>query len=209
MPAHLQTRLLRVLAEREISPLGAEAPVELDVQVVSATHQDLGQMIHAKQFREDLFYRLSGMTLALPALRERSDRSELIDALLAAQPGTSNLRLDAQARQRLHTYSWPGNIRQLLNALRYAVALAEDGRIDIDCLPAELHNLDLTDLSPTADSVASLADHLGDAEARHLYAALRQHRWNISAAADSFGISRSTLYRKMKKHGIVQPNELF
>ena len=209
MPAHLQTRLLRVLAEREISPLGAEAPVELDVQVVSATHQDLGQMIHAKQFREDLFYRLSGMTLALPALRQRSDRSELIDALLAAQPGTSNLHLDAQARQRLHAYSWPGNIRQLLNALRDAGALAEDGRIDIDCLPAELHNLDLTDLSPTADSVASLADHLGDAEARHLYAALRQHHWNISAAADSFGISRSTLYRKMKKHGIVQPNELF
>ncbi|MGA6104689.1 sigma-54-dependent Fis family transcriptional regulator [Pseudomonas solani] len=210
MPAHLQTRLLRVLAEREIFPLGAEAPVPLDVQVVSATHQDLAGMIQAKLFREDLFYRLSGMTLALPALRERSDRAELIEALLAAQPGAEGLRLDEAARQRLLAHPWPGNIRQLLNALRYAVALAEDGVIDCDCLPAELHQAALpATLAPRAEAPASLAGQLGDDEARHLLATLRQHRWNISAAAEASGISRSTLYRKMKKHGIVQPNEMF
>ena len=210
MPAHLQTRLLRVLAERELFPLGAEAPVPLDVQVVSATHQDLAGMIQAKAFREDLFYRLSGMTLSLPALRERSDRAELIDALLAAQPGAFGLRLDDAARQRLLAHPWPGNIRQLLNALRYAVALAEDGVIDCDCLHAELHQTALPiPLAPRAEAPASLADQLGDDEARHLLATLRQHRWNISAAADASGISRSTLYRKMKKHGIVQPNEMF
>lgn len=209
MPAHLQTRLLRVLAEREISPLGAETPVPLDVQVVSATHQNLAGMIRDKLFREDLFYRLSGMTLALPPLRERSDRAELIQQLLAAQEGAKGVQLDSQARQRLHAYTWPGNIRQLLNCLRYAVALAEDGRIDIDCLPAELQNMAQPVPMAEENSSGSLAEQLGDAEARHLYATLREHRWNISGAAEAFGISRSTLYRKMKKHGIVQPNELF
>ncbi len=210
MPAHLQTRLLRVLAEREITPLGAETPVGLDVQVVSATHQHLAGMISAKQFREDLFYRLSGMTLHLPALRERSDREQLIEQLLAAQPGAKGLRLDEQARARLLGYGWPGNIRQLLNCLRYAVALAEDGVIDSDCLPAELQGA----ISPAPVPVAApasnnLAEQLDSDEVRHLYATLRQHQWNITAAAESFGISRSTLYRKMKKHGIVQPNEVF
>ncbi len=210
MPAHLQTRLLRVLAEREISPLGAEAPVTLDVQVISATHQNLAAMISAKQFREDLFYRLSGMTLHLPALRERSDRAELVDGLLAALTGAAGLRLDAEARGRLLAYGWPGNIRQLLNCLRYAVALAEDGVIDSDCLPAELQGV-VAALPVSAGPVAAsnLAEQLGGDEVRHLYATLRQYQWNITAAASSFGISRSTLYRKMKRYGIVQPNEVF
>ncbi|MBA1279293.1 sigma-54-dependent Fis family transcriptional regulator [Stutzerimonas stutzeri] len=209
MPAHLQTRLLRVLAEREIFPLGAETPVPLDVQVVSATHQDLHEMIQARLFREDLFYRLSGMTLALPALRERSDRAELINNLLSAQADADGLRLDEAARQRLLNHPWPGNIRQLLNALRYAVALAEDGVIDCDCLPAELHQPSLPAPAAPPAPAATLADQLGDDEARHLLAVLRQYRWNISAAAEASSVSRSTLYRKMKKHGIVQPNEMF
>ncbi|WP_339515782.1 sigma-54-dependent Fis family transcriptional regulator [Pseudomonas sp. RL_15y_Pfl2_60] len=209
MPAHLQTRLLRVLAEREISPLGAETPVSLDVQVISATHQNLAEMIRTQQFREDLFYRLSGMTLALPALRERTDRNELINDLLAAQPGGDCLTLNSQVRERLQSYAWPGNIRQLLNALRYATALAEHGSIDIDCLPDELRQVTPDAPSQLLPSSPSLTEHVDNAEARHLYEALRQHRWNVSATADAFGVARSTLYRKMKKHGIVQPNELF
>ncbi|WP_448632554.1 MULTISPECIES: sigma-54-dependent Fis family transcriptional regulator [Pseudomonas fluorescens group] len=209
MPAHLQTRLLRVLAEREISPLGAEAPVTLDVQVISATHQDLHAMIRDKHFREDLFYRLAGMNLALPALRERSDRAELIDTLLAAQPGAQGLQLDADARQCLLDYAWPGNIRQLLNSLRYAVALAEGGVIDRECLPCEL--LAPQKPSPSISAVAQanhLEAQLDGEESRHLLGTLRRHRWNISAAATDLGISRSTLYRKMKKHGLVAPNDL-
>jgi transcriptional regulator of acetoin/glycerol metabolism len=209
MPAHLQTRLLRVLAEREILPLGAEAPVALDVQVVSATHQNLAEMIRAKGFREDLFYRLAGMTLQLPALRERSDREALIDSLLAGLGG--KLHLDSAVRERLRGHPWPGNIRQLLNCLRYAAALAEDGRIDLDCLPMELHQAApavTAEALPTATTTA-LAARLGDDEARHLLAVLREQQWNISAVAQQFGIARSTLYRKMKKHGIVQPNALY
>ncbi|WP_437884030.1 sigma-54-dependent Fis family transcriptional regulator [Pseudomonas sp. LRF_L74] len=207
MPAHLQTRLLRVLAEREIFPLGADTPVPLDVQVISATHQDLASMIRDKLFREDLFYRLSGMTLSLPPLRERSDRAALIHALLAGLPEASALQLDEQTQATLEAHPWPGNIRQLLNTLRYAVALAEDGRIDSDCLPVELQ------MMPLPQSIATpppgLTEQLDNDEARHLLAVLREQRWNISAAAERFGISRSTLYRKMKKHAIVQPNEVF
>ncbi|MGG2397980.1 sigma-54-dependent Fis family transcriptional regulator [Pseudomonas sp. SH1-B] len=206
MPAHLQTRLLRVLAEREISPLGADTPVPLDVQVISATHQDLAQMIACKAFREDLFYRLNGMPLALPALRERADRGELIDSLLL---GYGHLRLSEAARQRLLEHPWPGNIRQLSSCLRYAAALAEDGYIDLDCLPADVQQTCQFVESVAPGGAGHLASQLENDEARHLQTALRQHRWNISAVATAFGVARSTLYRKMKKYGIVQPNERF
>jgi len=210
MPAHLQTRLLRVLAEREIAPLGAEVPVALDVQVISATHQDLPTMIGEKRFREDLFYRLAGMNLALPALRERSDRAALIERLLAAQDETRSLRLETDARRCLLDYHWPGNIRQLLNSLRYAVALAEDGVIDLDCLPSEVLAPQRLSLPANTKPLAgNLGEQLGDEESRRLLTTLRQRRWNVSAAAADLGISRSTLYRKMKKHGVVAPNDLF
>ena len=190
MPTHLQTRLLRVLAEREISPIGASAPVALDIQVVCATHQDLDAMLRDKGFREDLFYRLNGMNLRLPPLRERSDRGQLLDGLLAAQ----GMRMTDEARQCLLDAPWPGNIRQLLNALRYAVALAEDGCIELDCLPEEL-------LRGTA---AVSVDSPGGSG---LLEVLRRHRWNISATANELGVARSTLYRQMKKQGLVQPND--
>lgn len=210
MPAHLQTRLLRVLAEREIHPLGAEAPIALDVQVISATHQDLSSMLVSKQFREDLFYRLSGMTLRLPALRERADCQQLIADMLKALPGSDQFQLSGEASRLLLGYAWPGNIRQLLSALRYAAAMAEDGYIDIDCLPGEVQ---AGAAGALAAKVVENAERAGPqlevAEPQQLYAMLRQHRWNISSAAQAIGISRSTLYRKMKLYGIVQPNEQF
>ncbi|HCN44612.1 MAG TPA: sigma-54-dependent Fis family transcriptional regulator, partial [Pseudomonas sp.] len=184
MPAHLQTRLLRVLAEREISPIGAQAPVALDIQVVCATHQDLQAMLRDKGFREDLFYRLNGMNLRLPPLRERSDRGQLIEDLLEGQVEARGLQLTAQARQCLVDAPWPGNIRQLLNALRYAVALAENGCIDVDCLPGDL-------LQGTAPSSAASLPAPGEPAESGLLEILRRHRWNISAAAAELGVARS------------------
>jgi transcriptional regulator of acetoin/glycerol metabolism len=207
MPAHLQTRLLRVLAEREISPLGADAPLPLDIQVISATHQNLAQMIASKAFREDLFYRLNGMTLHLPALRERSDIRAVIESILHDQPGAERCRIDAASMKLLTRYAWPGNIRQLINVLRYAVAVADDGLIDADCLPAEL----LGQL-PGAQAPATqpecrppLAQLTADDEGQRLLDALRRHKWNVTGVSDEFAVARSTLYRKMKKYGIVQP----
>ncbi|MFK3797072.1 sigma-54-dependent Fis family transcriptional regulator [Pseudomonas sp. NPDC088444] len=208
MPAHLQTRLLRVLAEREISPLGADAPLPLDIQVISATHQNLGQMIATKAFREDLFYRLNGMNLHLPALRERSDIRQVIEAVLRDQPGGEDCRLDSASMGLLSRYRWPGNIRQLINVLRYAVALAENGLIDSDCLPAEIHDQTLCSTNESASLIERppLAQLAADDEGIRLLEMLRRHQWNISAVADECSVARSTLYRKMKKYGIVQPN---
>jgi len=202
MPAHLQTRLLRVLAERELVPLGAEVPVALDIQVISATHQDLQAMIVDKRFREDLYYRLCGMRVTLPALRARSDRRALIEGLLAGLPNGSGVRLSDEARRCLLGHAWPGNVRQLLNALRQAVALAEDGLIELADLPEEL----LACAAPARPM--ALEQQVEDAEMRHLLEALKRARWNMSAAAEAAGVSRSTLYRKMKRYGIVQPNLL-
>ncbi|OQR31569.1 sigma-54-dependent Fis family transcriptional regulator [Pseudomonas sp. Bc-h] len=210
MPAHLQTRLLRVLAEREISPLGADTPLPLDIQVISATHQNLTQMVAGKRFREDLFYRLNGMTLQLPALRERSDIRLLIESVLRDQPGGEKCRIDATCMKRLSRYAWPGNIRQLINVLRYAVALAEDGWIDAECLPAEVLDQGPQDqaLPSAVESRPPLAQLTADDEGQRLLEALRRHQWNITGVADEFAVARSTLYRKMKKYRIVQPNRV-
>jgi transcriptional regulator of acetoin/glycerol metabolism len=209
MPAHLQTRLLRVLAEREISPLGADTPLPLDIQVISATHQNLSQMIAGKAFREDLFYRLNGMTLQLPALRERSDIGSLIETVLRDQPGGEHCRIDTTSMALLSRYGWPGNIRQLINVLRYAVALADNGRITADCLPAELlDQAQALHLPAPVEARPPLARLTADDEGQHLLEALRRHQWNITAVADEFAVARSTLYRKMKKYRIVAPNRL-
>ncbi|NIE74841.1 sigma-54-dependent Fis family transcriptional regulator [Pantoea sp. Ap-967] len=200
MPAHLQTRLLRVLAERELLPLGGETPVQLDVQVISATHQDLPAMIAQQRFREDLYYRLCGLRMKLPALRERSDRRALIERLLADL--SAGMRLSDAARDCLLDNAWPGNVRQLLNALRQAVALAEGGVIELDDLPEDLQ------VGVALSRPLALEQQVEDAEARHLLEVLRRERWNMSAAAEAAGISRSTLYRKMKRYGIVQPNQV-
>ncbi|MBA5708532.1 sigma-54-dependent Fis family transcriptional regulator [Pseudomonas fulva] len=203
MPADLQTRLLRVLAERELVALGAATPVRLDIQVISATHQDLTARIATHQFREDLYYRLCGMRITLPALRERSDRAHVIEGLLARlAPG---LNLSAPAHAALLAYSWPGNIRQLLNALRQGAALAEGGCIELADLPAELQ-LGQVEPSRTICATPQLGQQVEEAEADHLLALLRRTQWNMSAAAQAAGISRSTLYRKIRRHGIVQPN---
>ena len=118
------------------------------------------------------------------------------------------MRLTDAARQRLLEHPWPGNIRQLSSCLRYAAALAEDGCIDLDCLPAELQQPALPGASVQVVE-GRLVSRLENDEARHLQAALREHHWNISAVAEAFGVARSTLYRKMKKYGIVQPNAMF
>ncbi|MBA1202723.1 sigma-54-dependent Fis family transcriptional regulator [Pseudomonas capeferrum] len=208
MPAHLQTRLLRVLAERELVPLGAGTSLPLDIQVVSATHQDLAAMIRDKRFREDLYYRLCGMHLKLPPLRLRTDRGELIARILERQPAANGLRLSTEARAYLIGHPWPGNLRQLINSLRYASALAEGGVIDTSCLPQELLAVEPLPKQETLPAIhRPLERHLDDSEARQLLLLLRQERWNISATAHAAGISRSTLYRKMKRHGIVPPNQ--
>lgn len=214
MPAPLQTRLLRVLEEKEVLPLGSDTPVPVDVYLISATHRNLQERIAAGAFREDLYYRLNGLELKLPALRERNDRLLLIRSLLAAESEGIQVRIAEDALAALNAYSWPGNIRQLRNVLRTAAALCEDQIIRLENLPAEIANpsphCSMRNIPGYGATIAQMAQNaassLGHAEREALLSELDRHDWNITNTAAHLGFSRNTLYRKMRKHGI-QPRE--
>ena len=139
MPLTLQTRLLRVIEEYEIVPLGGDTPVPVDLHVISASHRDIRQMVQEGEFREDLYYRLNGTTLHLPLLKDRADRAELIEVLLHEENPTGDpVRIQPDALHALLNYHWPGNIRQLRNVLRTAAALCLDNVIRLPNLPQEL-----------------------------------------------------------------------
>ncbi|MCF8211267.1 MAG: sigma-54-dependent Fis family transcriptional regulator [Rhodoferax sp.] len=224
MPLPLQTRLLRVLSGGEVMPLGAEKPVPVDLTVVAASHRDLRRLIADGVFREDLYYRLCGATLHLPALRQRSDKAYVIARVLqqeAQQAGVS-ARLSGAAANYLTAYTWPGNIRQLRNVLRYALALCDDGLIEVADLPQEVlaeehvfaavgqetpavHALTAV---PAPHSAARSATQAETPQAQQLLTTLRQHHWNVTAVARELGICRATVYRQMQRYQIVSPTQL-
>jgi sigma-54 dependent transcriptional regulator, acetoin dehydrogenase operon transcriptional activator AcoR len=194
MPLALQARLLRVLSEREVLPVGATRPVPVNIRVIAATHAPLEQLVLAGRFRDDLYYRLKGAHIELPPLRERSDLGAMITRLLGGRAITP------AALQRLLTHRWPGNLRELRNVLDYAGSLCADGAIDLDDLP-ELQVARLPMRAQTGEGV-----HDDGPEA--LLDALRAAQWNVSAVARTLGLSRMTLYRRMKRAGIVPPNRM-
>src|SRR5277367_457293 len=164
MPLMLQTRLLRVIEEREVVPLGSDQAIPVSLHVISATHRDIRQMIQDGEFREDLYYRLNGVTLHLPLLRDRGDKAELIRTLLREEnDGQDGVKIDEEAFAKLMDYSWPGNIRQLRNVLRTASALCRDGIIRLSNLPQEILH---TDASARPDQAAS-GEAVGDAPAEN------------------------------------------
>ena len=220
MPLMLQTRLLRVIEEREVVPLGSDQPIPVNLHVISATHRDIRQMIQNGEFREDLYYRLNGITLHLPLLRDRGDKAEMIRTLLQEEnSGEESIEIADDAFRKLLDYSWPGNIRQLRNALRTASALCRDGIIRSSNLPQEILDTDNRAMPPSGASAsvsappgpadagpgtASLPSAaLREAECAALLRELERMRWNISRTARALGISRNTLYRKIHKHRIV------
>lgn len=194
MPLAMQTRLLRVLESRQVQPLGAAQALPLDVRLVSASHRDLPAMIAEGTFREDLYYRLAGLQITLPPLRERSDKAELIEQLLSEEAAGEPLRLAPEARQALLVQPWPGNVRQLRTLLRALVALAEDGRIELEDVRAVQPELSVAPLPTTTP--------LADAEREALLATLDAEHWHMTRAARALGVSRNTLYRKLRRHGI-------
>ena len=212
MPLNLQTRLLRVLEEQEVVPLGCETAIKVDLYVVSASHRGLRDMIARGEFREDLYYRLNGMTLELPALRDRVDLQALIRRFIAAEaPAGRPVAIEADAFDALLSHTWPGNIRELRNVIRTALAICEDDVIRIADLPRGLESAprsEATALPPPAPDVPSLqqlaspANPLESAERNAIVAAVERHCWNMTLTARELGISRNTLYRKFKRHGI-------
>jgi len=214
MPLDLQARLLRVLDERQVAPLGSEEVHPVDFQLISASHRDLPLLVREGHFREDLYYRLAGIELHLPALRDRSDKREVVNSVLAAESG-GEARLSAEAERMLLDYAWPGNVRQLRHVLRSAVALADGAAITADHLPAVLSR-PLVPAVPLAAEAAPPAraaaaedkpvcnlNPIQANERQVLLQMLEQHRWNVSNVAKALDVSRNTLYRKLHKLGIA------
>jgi len=197
MPLALQTRLLRVLEDRQVVPIGGE-PESVNVRIISATHRQLLGRVEDGSFREDLYYRLNGLEVALPALRERSDKSQLLDFLLAEEAGGETVLIDGPAREALLGFAWPGNVRQLRNVLRTLAALCDDGRVGLEDLPAMIRQA-----RPVVVPMEVVAEHpLEEAERVALLSALEHTRWHMTHTAEQLGVSRNTLYRKLRKHGI-------
>jgi transcriptional regulator of acetoin/glycerol metabolism len=214
MPVALQARLLRVLEEREVIPLGSETPVKLDIRLISATHCDLPKKIALGEFREDLYYRLQGVTLTLPPLRERADRGALIRHLAAEESDEdSPIELDARLLFLLEQQRWPGNVRQLRHLLRSMIALRETDRLTVRDLPpeyqagaADLASVPGDEAAPEPPGEASL-NTLESAERRALLQVLQRHEWNLSGVARELDISRNTLYRKLQRLNIKPPEK--
>lgn len=200
MPLSMQTRLLRVLEDRQVVPIGGE-PESVNVRIISATHRNLLERVQDGSFREDLYYRLNGLEVALPALRERTDKSQLLDFLLAEEAGGETVLIDAAARQALLDFAWPGNVRQLRNVLRTLAALCDGGRIGLEDLPAMIRQA----RPVTVVTIEEPSEYpLDDAERLALLNALEQQRWHMTHTAEQLGVSRNTLYRKLRKHGIAR-----
>jgi transcriptional regulator of acetoin/glycerol metabolism len=218
MPMSLQTRLLRVLSEGEVMPLGAQTPLPVNLTVVAASHRDLRRLIAEGVFREDLYYRLCGATLHLPPLRLRADKAFVIARVLQQEGRQIGLQaeLSEAALETLSGFAWPGNIRELRNVIRFALAVCDDGYIEPHHLPNELQGEGgLVDfdppalLPPTAPVTTMLSSDLcaGMQHAQALTSALRKHHWNVTATATELGICRATVYRQMKRYNIISPTQ--
>ncbi|MDI1307833.1 MAG: sigma-54-dependent Fis family transcriptional regulator [Methylotenera sp.] len=205
MPLALQARLLRVLQERKVTPLGSTKSIPVNFALVSATNQKLKEKVASGEFRSDLYYRLNGLSVALPALRERTDLQALIDVILQVEQ-TSGVNISSEVMAVFKTHPWPGNIRQLHNVLRTALALADGEEVSEMHLTRdfidEMQSLNLGNIQRskiTAPQVLALDDLAEDA----IRSAMQQHTGNVSAVARQLGISRNTLYRKLKSIGLI------
>ena len=221
MPVALQAHLLRVLQERQVTPLGSSKSVAVDVTIICATHRNLREMIEQKQFREDLFYRLNGLAVKLPPLRERSDLQALARRILDRESAGRRLNLAPEVLSLFEHYHWPGNVRQLFNVLRTACVMAatdpvitrqhlsddflEDAlaRLPKMAGPSAASLAQPPQAMPTPASAAppSASDRpqtLGDLEIEAIRQAVDAAGGNISEASKRLGISRNTIYRKLR-----------
>ena len=198
MPLAMQARLLRVLEERAVTPLGGGAAVAVDFRLICASHRKLKDEVAAARFREDLYYRLNGLTLGLPPLRERSDLVALAELLLRQEAPQRALRLGDEVVEAFGRYRWPGNVRQLANAVRTAVALLEPDEtvVTMAMLPEDLQDELQTTTLPSARH-AEADGSLREIAQTRIREALTSLDGNVSAAAKRLGISRSSLYRKL------------
>lgn len=205
----LQAKLLRVLEEKEITPVGGTVPIKVDVRLLAATNADLEQEVKLGNFRADLYYRLHVIPISIPPLRERKDDIKLLSSYFVRKY-CKRMRIEEKsiaedAMERLLCYKWPGNVRELENALEHAILLAKGNQITIADLPERLTEPDKIELvnegipsSPTLEAV----------EKAYIFWVLNQTGWQKSKAASILGIDSSTLYRKIEKYRLKSPNSI-
>ena len=202
MSASVQAKLLRVIEDKQILPVGGTTPIEVDARVLCATNHDLAKEVEKGNFREDLYYRLNVVELHIPPLRERrEDIPELVDHFVRTFNGELNKACpgmtDAAMRAML-SYSWPGNVRELKNVIERAIIFADDAAIDVG---------DLAFVSKRIDRLPAVTDDLKGAmrayERQHILQTLRNHAFDKKAAADALNVGLSSLYRKLTELGIA------
>ena len=195
----IQPKLLKVLEEKRFRRVGDVRDRQVDVRLIAATHQDIGQLVREKRFRDDLYFRISTIPLSFPSLRDRiEDIPTLAQYLLnkiAADLGRGELKLDQGCIRALQAYSWPGNIRELRNVIERAVLLSDQKNITLEDLHFDGHT---RVGSPFLDSNLTLLQ----LEKQHIERVLQEERGRVEKAAKRLGIPRSSLYQKIKKHQI-------
>lgn len=201
MPLSLQARLLRVLQERTVTPLGSTKTIPVNFSLISATNLKLKEKVDSGAFRSDLYYRLNGLSVALPPLRERSDLQALIDVILHIEQA-GNIKITPEVMGIFKAHSWPGNIRQLHNVLRTALALADGLPISTLHLTQDFIDEISTPLLANINDSSSKSLDLGAVTSHTIQLAMQAESGNISAVARKLGISRNTLYRKLKTMGL-------
>ena len=195
LPLHLQSKLLSVLQNRQIIPVGSNKPVPVDVRIISATNNDLGQLVQKGLFREDLYYRINTIQIDSPALKDRGQDigmlAEHFLTMFSRKYSKNNLRLSSKAIEKLYRHSWPGNIRELLHTVENMVIMSESDTIQ----PEDIN------LSVTAQ-IEEPSLNLEVVEKNTIRKALLKYRGNYTSIASELGISRTTLYHKIRKYGL-------
>ena len=207
MPAALQGRLLRVLEEREVTPLGATKVNPVDIRVISATNKSIDALVQQGSFRIDLLYRINDVVLSLPSLRERSDKIRLIETIYQQECGASEIRMSADVWHIFLDYSWPGNIRELRSVIRTALALSDGNAIGCEDLPVRL--VEARDGPHGRAATSAATPPLNDRdvlERNRILSELEHHHWRVIDTAKFLKVSRNTLYRKMRLYGIMADN---
>jgi len=203
MPLEMQAKLLRVLQERRVRPIGSNVEVEFDARVVAATHRDLDAEVEKRRFREDLYYRINVVRIDVPPLRERgSDVLKLASHFLGRFAERSNkgrLSLSPQAAERILAYNWAGNVRELENAMERAVALARLDQITVEDLPERVRSYRADRFVLSADDPKEVLS-LDEIERRYIYRVIKILGGNKARAAELLGVDRRTLYRRLERY---------
>jgi two-component system nitrogen regulation response regulator NtrX len=205
MSLRTQAKVLRVLQEGDVEPVGSATIIKVDVRVIAATNKDLAEEIRGGRFREDLYYRLNVIPIRTPPLRERRDDIPILAqhfaALFAEEHNKHPKKFTPAALRAMQDASWRGNVRELRNMIERLVIMVPSDTIDVTDLPAEFFRA-ATDIISSAMPLSTLQQFKDEAEKAFILAKLREHGWNVSKTAEAIDTPRSNLYKKIEQYGI-------